>query len=287
MKKLLSLLVCFCLLFTIGCQNGNNITSPDSKFDRIEHVTNVIMVTIDELRIIRNAVNTMPEDEFKSFMFWNHGSGFNNIINNLKNAKTLMEELEATTIPVLDGDINNISKLSIDCDDNYIYQFIAYDSEMIQRIGARIYTANYTGPKEKKLTKDIKLFSIKNIKNDKYTVKLYETRNSDDKFIAEISIDGSYIVLRSAGIETMDQFEECFSRLEFRKIGDLMDEMPEKSPDEDSLENEQISVTENVLFEETILSEQPQNDEIESRSTENVYVSEETTLFKQDEITTE
>ena len=278
MKKSLSLLVCFCLLFTIGCQNGNNITSPDSKFDITEHETNVIMVTIDELRIIRNAVNTMPEDEFKSFMFWNHGSAFNNSINNLKNAKTLMEELEATTIPVLDGDINNISKLSFDCDDNYIYQFIAYDSEMIQRIGARIYTANYTGPKEKKLTKDIKLFSIKNIKNDKYTVKLYETRNADDKFIAEISIDGSYIVLRSGGIETMDQFEECFSRLEFRKIGDLLNEMPEETSEEVSSENEQTSVTENVSVAETALSEQAENIEIETLLTEFADISEESTV---------
>lgn len=235
MKKLFLLLVCLCLLVTVGCRNRNNTaetTSPDSKFDEFditERIINVFTVTIDELKIIRNAVNTIPEDKFQLYMFWNHESVFNNGMNNLENAKALMEEFEATTIPVLDGDINNISTLSFDCDYNHFYQLIVYDNEMTQRIGVWIYTANYTVPKKNELTKNIKLFSIKNIKNDKYTAKLYETRNADDKFIAEITTDGSYIVLRSFGIEKMEEFEECFSRLEFRKIGDLLDELPEET----------------------------------------------------------
>ena len=141
-----------------------------------------------------------------------------------------------------------------------------------------IYTVNHTEQNAMNFTKDVEFVSIKDIENNRYTAKLYETNIADCKFFAEISIDGSYIVLRSGGIETMDQFEECFSRLEFRKIGDLLNEMPEETTEEVSSENEQTSVTKNISVAETALSEQAENIEIETLLTEFADISEESTV---------
>ena len=103
---------------------------------------------------------------------------------------------------------------------------------------------------------EVEIVSLKTIETDRYIANLYETRNANYKFFGEIIIDDSYIILRSFGIEIMEEFEECFSRLEFKKIGDLMNELPEEATEEESSENEQISVTENISVAETTLPDQ-------------------------------
>lgn len=257
MKKIVALLIPFCVIFIVGCQNEiatnseTNVT--DNKHNSAPYI---ISVVLDELRDIRNAINSMQEDDFKEYMYENHYGAIMNGMNTIENAKLLMEEFEATTIPVLDGDAKNVSKLLLYRDSNCIHNLIIYDSEEIQRTSVLIYTVNHTEANAMSFTEDVEFISTKNIENDRYIAKLYETNIEDYKFYGEVTIDDSYIVLRSGGIETMEEFEECFSRLEFIKIGDLMNELPEEATEEESSENEQISVTENISVAETTLPDQ-------------------------------
>lgn len=261
MKKYVALLISFCIIFIAGCQNEiatkseTNVT--DTKHNGAPYI---ISVVLDELKDIRNAVNSMQEEDFKEYMYENHYGAIVNGMNTIENARFLMEEFEETTIPVLDGNEENISKLGLYRESNCIHHLIIYDSEEIQRTSVWTYTVNSTKPKVMEFGEEVEIVSLKTIETDRYIANLYETRNADYKFFGEIIIDDSYIILRSFGIETMEEFEECFSRLEFRKIGDLMNELPEEATEEESSENEQVYVTENISIAETTLSEQTESE---------------------------
>lgn len=289
MKKYIALLISFCIIFFAGCQNeavtnsGTNVS--DTKYNSAPYI---ISVVLDELKDIRNAVNSMQEEPFKEYMYEKHYGAIVNGMNTIENAKNLMEEFEATTIPVLDGDSENVSKLLLYRESNCIHNLIIYDSEEIQRTSVWVYTVNSEKSEVLEFGEEVEIVSINTVETDRYTANLYETRNADYKFYGEAAIDGSYIVLRSFGIETIEEFEECFSRLEFRKIGDLLDEIPEETTENALSENEQTAVTENVYVVETTLYEQTDNIETETQSTEFVSIPEGTTLPEQTEaLTTE
>ena len=270
MKKIVALLISFCIIFIAGCQN-EIATNPETNVTDTEHSSApyIISVMLDELKDIRNAVNSMQEDDFKEYMYENHYGAIVNGMNTIEKTNLLTEEFEETTIPVLDGDAKNVSKLLLYRESHCIHNLIIYDSEEIQRTSVLVYTVNHTNTNTNAMnfTKNTEFISIKNIESDEYTAKLYETNIADCKFIGEITIDGSYIVLRSGGIDKMEEFEECFSRLEFRKIGDLMNEIPSKTPEteitaetltpEEALsENEQTTANEEIPFNETPLPDQ-------------------------------
>lgn len=261
MKKIITAVLALCFVFLAGCQH-NEIGIEEVTTDKYEHnsIPNIISATIDELKAIRTAAETMSQEEYNAYMISNYSGKYINGMHSIENTKIILEEFEKTTIPVLGGDVKNVSKLSLYLDSNCIHQLIIYDSEEIQRTSVLVYTVNHTEANAMNFTEDVEFVSTKNIENDRYTAKLYETNIADCKFFGEITIDGSYIVLRSGGIETMEEFEECFSRLEFRKIGDLMNELPEEVTEEESSENEQISVTENISIAETTLSEQTESE---------------------------
>ena len=257
MKKLLITIISLCFVLFAGCQN-ETVTNPEINVTDNKHnsAPYIISVVLDELRDIRNAINSMREDDFKEYMYENHYGAIMNGMNTIENAKLLMEEFESTTIPVLDGDLENVSKLGLYRESNCIHHLIIYDSEEMQRTSVWTYTVNSTKPKVMEFGEEVEIVSLKTIETDRYIANLYETRNADYKFFGEIIIDDSYIILRSFGIEIMEEFEECFSRLEFKKIGDLMNELPEEATEEESSENEQISVTENISVAETTLPDQ-------------------------------
>ena len=263
MKKFLVTIISLCLVLFSGCQNEiatnseTNVT--DTKHNSAPYI---ISVMLDELKDIRDAVNSMQEDDFKEYMYENHYGAIVNGMNTIEKARVLMEEFEATTIPVLDGDAKNVSKLLLYRDSNCIHNLIIYDSEEIQRTSVLIYTVNHTEANAMSFTEDVEFISTKNIENDRYIAKLYETNIEDYKFYGEVTIDDSYIVLRSGGIETMEEFEECFSRLEFIKIGDLMNEAAEEPSSEEKTETETTTQEEpetettTDIPEETTLPEQ-------------------------------
>lgn len=261
MKKIVALLISFCVIFIVGCQN-DTATNPETNETDTKHNSGpyIISVVLDELKDIRNAVNTMQEDDFKEYMYENHYGAIVNGMNTIEKAKVLMEEFEETTIPVLDGDAKNVSKLLLYRDYHCIDQLIIYDSEEIYRTSVWIYTVDSEKSEVLEFGEEVEIVSTETIETDKYTAKLYETRNADYKFFGEITVDNSYIVLRSFGMEEMKEFEECFSRLEFIKIGDLMNEAAEETSSADKTETTIQEETETEITteipEETTLAEQ-------------------------------
>lgn len=264
MKKLLIVFLVLGFMLSSGCQNNKNSVD-EMTTDKHDHFSlpNVISVTIDDLKVIGTAVETMSQDEFNIYMISNYSGKYINGMHSIENTKIILKEFEETTIPVLDGDINNITNLSLYRDDNLIQQLIIYDSEEIQRSSVWVYTVDSENIEVLEFGEEVEIISHKTIETDRYTANLYETRNADYNFYGEAAIDGSYIVLRSGGIETMEEFEECFSRLEFRKIGDLLNEIPEETTENALSENEQTAVTENVYVVETTLPEPTQEVTVE------------------------
>ncbi|MBQ4603282.1 MAG: hypothetical protein IJB16_01645 [Clostridia bacterium] len=287
MKKILSLLISFCIIFFAGCQN-ETAKNPETTVTDTEHnsAPYIVSVTVDELRTIKNAIYTMEENNFKSYMFKNHYGALVNGMYSIENANLLMEELESSMIPMLDSDETCFKKLLFYHERNEIQCVIPYTESIA--ISFNIYT-----PKSDR--KENGVFGMNNSEAvlkkelifDNILVYVYKT-DTKDEFFADVFADNTYILVRTTGITDIEEFEECFSRLEFRKIGDLMDEIPEETTEKDSSENEQTSVTENVSVAETTLPEQTENLETETQLTEFTDIPEETTLTEPtEEVTAE
>ena len=239
MKKFLVTIISLCLVLFSGCQY-NKIGVEEVTTDKNEHgsMPRIISATIDDLNAIRNAADTMSQEEYNTYMISNYSGYYIDGMHGLESTKTILEEFEKTTIPVLDGNEKNVSKLLLYRDSHCIDQLIIYDSEEIYRTSVWIYTVDSEKSEVLEFGEEIEIVSTETIETDRYTAKLYETRNADYKFFGEITVDDSYIVLRSFGMEKMEEFEECFSRLEFIKIGDLMNEAAEEPSSEEKTETE-------------------------------------------------
>lgn len=239
MKKFLITIISLCLVIFSGCQH-DKIGIEEVTTDKNEHgsMPIIISATIDDLKAIRNAAYTMSQEEYNTYMISNHSGRYINGMHSLENTKIILKEFEETTIPVLDGNAEKIQKLSLYRNSHCIHQLIIYDSEEIQRTSVWIYTVDSEKSEVLEFGEEVEVVSTETIETDRYTANLYETRNADYEFFGEITVDDSYIILRSGGIETMEEFEECFSRLEFRKIGDLMNEIPEETSSADKTEAE-------------------------------------------------
>ena len=239
MKKIITVVLALCFVFLVGCQH-DIIGIEEVTTDKNDHgsMPSIISATIDDLKAIRNAADTMSQEEYNTYMISNYSGKYINGMHSLESTKKILNEFEETTIPVLDGNAKNVSKLLLYRDSHCIDQLIIYDSEEIYRTSVWIYTVDSEKSEVLEFGEEVEIVSTETIETDKYTAKLYETRNADYKFFGEITVDNSYIVLRSFGMEEMKEFEECFSRLEFRKIGDLMNEAAEETSSADKTETE-------------------------------------------------
>ena len=273
MKKIIIAFFVLGFVLLVGCQskttNNHETNVSDAEHNSAPHI---ISATVNELRTIKNALYTMDENDFKSYMYENYYGAIANGMYSIENAKLLMEELEVSMIPVLDSDETCFKKLLFYHERNEIQCVIPYTENIAMSFN--IYT-----PKSDR--KENGLFGMNNsdavlqkeLKLDNIFVSVYKT-NTKDKYFADVLVGDTYIFVRTTGIVEIEEFEECFSRLEFRKIGDLLDELPEES----SSKNEQISLTENVSVDETALFEQTPNNKIETQPTEAVNITEETAL---------
>ena len=237
MKKILLFFISFCIIFVAGCQN-KTVTSPKSNINDNVHnsAPYIISVTVDELREIKKAVNTMREDDFKEYMYENHYGAIVNGMNTIENAKHLMEEFESTAIPILDGDETCFNKLLFYHERNEIQCIIPYTENSV--LTFNIYT-----PKSNRKESDV--FGINNsdavlqneLNTDNISASIYKT-DTEDEFFADVFAGNTYIFIRTGGIQDIEEFEECFSRLEFRKIGDLLNETTEETSLADKTEAE-------------------------------------------------
>lgn len=182
----------------------------------------IIFLSLDELKEIKNAFDTMKADEFQAYIENEHSGAYMNGMWDYENSTALLDEMCSTYIPLLDGDVQKLDNFSFYQESNSILQLIIFDED--KRASVIINTFKSTKPKKLEFSNEAMCISEKTIEKDNYIAHLYEYQNTDYRFYAEILIDDTYIILRSGRIDTMEDFEECFNRLSFVKIGDLLSE---------------------------------------------------------------
>ena len=95
-----------------------------------------------------------------------------------------------------------------------------------QRSSVIIYTSESNKEKTLPFT-NVKVTLAESIIKDNYTINIYdkvEKNVADIEFYAEVIFEDTYIVFRSADIETVEEFSRQLNRLVFVKIGDLLNE---------------------------------------------------------------
>ncbi len=237
MKKLLSLMISFCIIFFAGCQNETT-NNHETNVTDIEYNSApfIISATVDELRAIKNAANTMQEDEFAEYMYKNHYGAIANGMNTTESTKSLVEEFEATIIPMLDREEKGFNKLLFYHERNEIQCVIPYTESVAMTFN--IYTPKSDRKESDAFgTNNSEAVLQKEFNFDNVLVSVYKTETPNEFFV-DVFADNTYIFVRTTGIADVEEFEECFSRLEFRKIGDLLNEMPEEISSADKTEAE-------------------------------------------------
>ncbi len=202
-----------------------NITDNNSNSSE-ENVQNsgpmYIFIGLDELREVKKAYDSMAADDFQMYMENEHIDTYMTGMWDYESSTALLNEMCSTYVPVLDNNPDNLSEFAFYWKSNCIDQLIIFDGD--ERVSVIANTAKNPRTKELNLGEEAIYISQKNIEKDGFTARLHEVENADYPFFAEINIDGTYIILRSGGIDTMEDFEKCFNRLTFVKIDDLLNE---------------------------------------------------------------
>lgn len=182
------------------------------------------MLTVDlsDLKQIKTAAKTMDEAEFTEYMSENFADEAVNGMNSLDKAKIILDELEGTYLPLLDGDESNFSTVSFYLGNNEVHQLTYFDEN--RRIVAYSQTPKYDAQKRRLFGEyNENAILVKTVENDLYNAKVYTTENKEH-FYVDLFIGDSYIYLRTHDIQTTEEFESDFARLEFVKLGDLINE---------------------------------------------------------------
>lgn len=181
--------------------------------------------TLSDLKEVKQAYDTMDANDFMAYMenekFELYIQGFGE---SYENSCILIEELCNTTLPVLDGNSQNVSELAFYWQINQIDQLIFFDET--KRASVIIYTPNSTETKALPFT-DVGVSLENTFKVNGYTINIYDKvkkETSDIEFYAEVISDDIYMVFRSADILSVDDFSTELNKLEFIKINDLLEQ---------------------------------------------------------------
>lgn len=184
----------------------------------------IIFIGLDELKEVKEAYDSMTADDFQEYMENEHTDTYMTGMWNYENSTALFDELCSTYVPVLDNNSDNLSEFAFYWEINQIDQLVYFNSP--QRASAIIYTSESTKEKNLPFT-NVKVTLAESIVKDNYTINIYdkvEKNIADIEFYAEVIFEDTYIVFRSADIETAEEFSQQLNRLTFVKIDDLLNE---------------------------------------------------------------
>lgn len=175
--------------------------------------------TLEQLKKFKNACETMNDDEFIQFLddSENLNSSF---INNREEALSVLNAIESTTIVLLDGEKSNFNEI------DYYEKGSTITQPVFMSESRNLVCCYYTNLSENNVkTQHEKLKYIAEVTANGITAEVYLLPNGDvDEFYAEMFVDGTRITYRVTEEQTIEEFEEDFARLEFVKIGDLLEE---------------------------------------------------------------
>ena len=180
----------------------------------------ILYITLSDWQEIQQAYNTMQPDDFMAYMETEKTELYMTGFWDYENSEKILKELSLTTIPLLDGKTENFSDISFYWEINSIDSLIFFDDN--KRVIVTVETIESDAPHELRLDSESEIVTEKKLESDTYTATIYEVTDDYYSYFAIIEADDSYIVLRSMGIDSMQDFEKCFNRLTFVKIGDLL-----------------------------------------------------------------
>lgn len=178
----------------------------------------ILTESVEDLRRIKKATQTVDESEFEDYMKNNFSTEAVNKMDSLENTKAILDELESSYAVVLDDKQNDLN-FAFYVDSHLFHQIVFFDEQ--RRIAANVHTPENNKPKTPNFEENSVLETI-SLEEYGYDGNIYVIEGSEH-FFADIIIEESYILIRSHGIETLEDFENCFSRLSFVKIGDLIE----------------------------------------------------------------
>lgn len=182
----------------------------------------IIFITLDELREVKKVYDSMTPDDFQEYMKNEHIDTYMTGMWDYENSTALLNEMCSTYVPVLDNNPDNLSELGFYWESNSIHQLVVFGGD--KRASVIINTNKNTEPKNLEFDSNAVCLSQKNIEKDNFEAYIYEYQNTDYRFYADVFVDDTYIVFRSDWMDTLVEFEDCFNRLTFVKIGDLLNE---------------------------------------------------------------
>lgn len=182
----------------------------------------ILSLSLEEIKTIKTAFEAMPADEFMTYMENEHKEEYMTGLWDYENSQKLLSEICETSIPVVDSASTDIKSLSFHWEINTIMQVIAFDSG--ERFSVMIETPSSESEKELNIGEETEIVLLKEIENEEYSAKFYEADGDYYPFYVCVTVDESFIILRTVDIETQGSLEDCFSRLSFAKVGDLIEQ---------------------------------------------------------------
>lgn len=184
----------------------------------------IIFIGLDELKEVKEAYDSMTAIDFQEYMETEHIDIYMTGMWDYENSTALLNEMCSTYVPVPENNSDNLSEFAFYWEINQIDQLVYFDNS--QRSSVIIYTSESNKEKTLPFT-NVKVTLAESIIKDNYTINIYdkvEKNVADIEFYAEVIFEDTYIVFRSADIETVEEFSRQLNRLVFVKIGDLLNE---------------------------------------------------------------
>lgn len=222
MKRIFCVLLVFAFVFFVSCGTEDVISNNNHNQEENQSPPEIITVSYDELKEIKFAVENFDSDAFIHYMKENHGSIVLNGMYDLEIAKELLKELESTTILTLKDDFSFDDELSFYHERNEVQQLVSFNES--SRISIYNYTPQSSRDKSGSFGENNeKAILLEELNFDGITISIYQT-DSENTFFADVLVNGTYIFVRTKDIETVDDFKDYLSMIEFVKIGDLLNE---------------------------------------------------------------
>ncbi|MBQ8015721.1 MAG: hypothetical protein IJ264_06015 [Clostridia bacterium] len=255
MKKMFSVLSALIFLFLVSCGREDTISTSSQNFSEDYSSPEIIITSFNDLKEIKFALNTMDSASFISYMHENYS---NLVLNGMRDSETtrnLLEELETTTILLLKGSSVLDDDFSFYHKRNEVHQLVFFDEN--SRVSAYNYTPQ-SGRDENSAfgVNNEKAVLIEELNCNGVSVFVYKT-DSEETYFADAFANDTYIFMRTKDIKTIEDIESCFSRLEFVKIGDLLNETEKMESEATFVRVEEITNQKfAMLSEEKLLEEQ-------------------------------
>lgn len=203
---------------------NNEITDPIEGEEGVP--PSIIEITIDKLKKLKHAAETMTEEEYSEYLFENNKEFFDVDYARIIGRKGFLEfyaKIENLYIPVFNEDEVEYSSLNCYTETEVIDYMVRLKNTQRYR-----FDIHFSGKLRFRYNGNEEFEFIKKIETSKATAYVYrdlvEDRWAWKGFAVELFVDGQEMDFCVGEKQTIEEFEEAFKKIDFRKIGDLVNE---------------------------------------------------------------